>query len=60
MFGAPVLMVLAAMLYDRITRGRVHAVYFIALPWMLAVQAFTSAVYHWSGWMPLAIKLIGH
>lgn len=56
----PDLMVLAAMVYDRLTRGRVHAIYFIAMPWMLAVQAFTSAVYHWSGWMPLAIKLIGH
>jgi hypothetical protein len=56
----PDLMVLAAMLYDRLTRGRVHPVYFIALPWMLAVQAITSAIYHWEGWMPLAIKLIGH
>jgi hypothetical protein len=48
------------MLYDRVTRGRVHGVYFIALPWMLAVQAFTSAVYHWPGWMGLAQRLIGY
>lgn len=56
----PDAMVLAAMVYDRVTRGRVHAVYFIALPCLLAVQAITSAIYHWSGWMPLAQWMIGH
>ena len=56
----PDLIILAAMAYDRVTRGRVHAVYFIALPWTLAVQAITSAVYHWSGWVPLAQWMIGY
>jgi hypothetical protein len=53
-------MILAGMAYDRITRGRVHPVYFIALPWILAVQAVTSAIYHWSGWLPLAQRMIGY
>jgi hypothetical protein len=53
-------MILAAILYDRVTRGRVHAVYLIAVPWILAVQAFASAVYHWPGWVPLAISMIGY
>jgi len=53
-------MILAAILYDRVTRGHIHAIYFIAVPWMLAMQAITSAIYHWSGWMPLAKWMIGH
>jgi hypothetical protein len=53
-------MILAAILYDRVTRGRVHAVYLIAVPWILAVQAFASAIYHWPGWVPLAIGMIGY
>lgn len=56
----PDLMILAAMLYDGVTRGRVHAIYFIALPWVLTVQMLTSAIYHWFGWPPLALRLIGH
>lgn len=56
----PDAMILAAMAYDRIARGRVHAVYVIAVPWILAVQAITSAIYHWSGWMALAQRMIGH
>jgi hypothetical protein len=53
-------MILAGMAYDRITRGRIHPVYLIALPWILAVQAVTSAIYHWSGWLPLAQRMIGY
>lgn len=56
----PDAMILAAMVYDRMTRGRVHPVYLFAVPWILAVQAITSAIYHWSGWMPLAQRMIGH
>lgn len=56
----PDVMILTAMIYDRMTRGRVHPVYLIAIPWILAVQAITSAIYHWSGWMPLALRMIGH
>ena len=56
----PDVMILAAMAYDRMTRGRVHTVYWIAAPWILAVHAITSAIYQWSGWLPLAIRMIGH
>lgn len=51
-------MLLVAIGYDRLTRGRIHAVYLIAIPWMLAVQVITSAIYHWSGWLPLAERMI--
>ena len=54
------LMILAAMAYDLITRRRVHPVYLIALPLMLSVEAITSAIYHWSGWLSTAQWLIGH
>jgi hypothetical protein len=53
-------MILAAMVHDRVTRGRIHPVYLIALPWILAVEAVTSAIYHWSGWLPLAQRIIGY
>ena len=53
-------MILAGMVHDRITRGRIHPVYLIALPWILAVEAVTSAIYHWSGWLPLAQRMIGY
>lgn len=53
-------MILAAMAYDRASRGRIHPVYLIALPWILAVEAVTSAIYHWSGWLPMARRMIGY
>lgn len=53
-------MILAAILYDLVTRGRIHAVYLIGVPWILAVQAFTSAIYHWSGWLSTAQRMIGY
>jgi hypothetical protein len=51
-------MILAAILYDYLTRGRIHPIYLIAIPWILAAQAVTSAIYHWSGWLPLAERMI--
>jgi hypothetical protein len=52
--------VLAAVLYDVVTRRRVHPVYLAAVPWILSVQAATSAIYHAPGWLPIARSLIGH
>jgi hypothetical protein len=54
------IMILAAILYDRATRGSVHRIYLITVPWILALQAITSAIYHWSGWVPLAQRMIGY
>ena len=31
-----------------------------AVPWILSVQAVTSAIYHAPGWLPNAQSLIGH
>lgn len=56
-FGSNV-MILGAILHDRLMRGYIHPVYFVAIPWMLSVQLTTSAIYHWSGWLPLAERII--
>jgi hypothetical protein len=56
----PDVMIIAAMLYDRATRGHIHKIYFLAIPWVIAVQSISSAVYHWAGWMPLARWMIGY
>ena len=53
-------MILAAMAYDRVTRGRIHPIYLLALPGILAVQAITAAIYQWTGWLPLAQRIIGN
>ncbi len=56
----PNAMIAAAMLYVRMTRGQVHPVYWIALAWIVPIQAATSAIYQWEGWLPLATGMIGN
>jgi len=53
-------MIITAILHDKVTRGVIHPVYLWSLPWLLAVQAVTSAIYQWSGWRPMAQWLIGY
>ena len=55
----PDALIVAAMIHDRVTRGQVHPVFRLAVPWILAVQAITSAIYHWDGWLTLATRMIG-
>ena len=52
------LIIIAAMVYDQVTRGRIHPVYRIAFPLILANQALTSAIYHSPAWIPIARYLI--
>lgn len=52
------LMIVAAMAYDSVTRGRVHPVWLIGLPVFLAMQLASSAIYHAPGWIPVARYLI--
>jgi hypothetical protein len=47
-----------AMICDQVTRGRVHPVYWIAIPLMLASQLLSSAIYHSPSWIPIALYLI--
>lgn len=51
--------VLAAVLYDSVTRRSVHPVYLAAVPWILSVQAVTSWIYHSPAWLPIARSPVG-
>lgn len=52
------LLIVAGMVYDATTRGRVHPVYLVAFPLILATQFVASAIYHAPGWIPIARYLI--
>lgn len=58
-YAGPNALIAAGMIYDRITRGQVHPVWWLALAFIVPVQAVTSAIYHWDGWLALATRMIG-
>ncbi len=53
------LIILLAMAYDLATRRRLHAVYLIAVPAVIAAEFAVSFIYHLPGWPVLARRLIG-
>ncbi len=53
-------LILLAMLYDLWTRRRVHPVYLIGLPAMMAAHLVMSVIFHHPVWPPVVRKLIGH
>jgi len=53
------LLLLAALLYDLATRGRLHRVYEVGVPAILLGEAATSLVYHAAWWPPVAAVLVG-
>jgi hypothetical protein len=53
------LLLLAALLYDLATRGRLHRVYEIGVPAILLCEVATSLVYHAAWWPPVAAVLVG-
>jgi uncharacterized membrane protein YozB (DUF420 family) len=53
------LLLLAAVLYDLATRGRLHRVYEIGVPAILVCEIGTTFIYHLPAWPPLAALLIG-
>lgn len=57
-FAAEYGLVAAAVLYDLATRGRVHPVFKVAVPILIVGQFAISAVNHWSGWPPIAYRLV--
>lgn len=48
------LLLAAAVGYDWLTRGRIHRVYEIAVPAILAGELATSFIYHSPRWLPIA------
>lgn len=53
------LMVAAAALYDRTTRGRIHPVYLMAMPAFVAAHLAVSWVYHADWWPPISRAITG-
>jgi hypothetical protein len=56
--GASMLLVAAAA-YDWLTRGRLHRVYEIGIPAILAGEIATTIIYHSPGWVPIARFVVG-
>lgn len=53
------LLLAGALGYDWLTRRRLHPVYAIAVPAILAGEVATTIVYHAPSWLPIARVLIG-
>ncbi len=58
-YAGPDALIAAGMIHDRVTRGRVHTAWWVALALIVPVQMATSAIYHWDGWLALATRMIG-
>lgn len=58
-FTATNLLLLLALAYDAFGAGRVHTVYRIAMPAILAGELLVSFIYHLGGWPALARRLVG-
>ncbi len=60
LFAGGYAVIVLAMLYDVCTRKRIHPVYLIGLPGMMAAHLVMSMIFHHPGWPPVVQKLIGH
>lgn len=58
-FAGPNLLMAVLILYDLATRHRIHRVYWVAVPLILASQLAASAIYHSDVWPPIARRLVG-
>lgn len=58
-FAGPNLLIALAMAYDLATRRRLHPVFLVAVPPMLAAQLLAAAIYNDPLWPPIARRLIG-
>ena len=53
-------LILLAMLYDFGTRRRIHPVYLVGLPAMMAAHLLMSVIFHHPAWRLVVQRLIGH
>lgn len=58
-FAGPDLLMAIAVAYDLATRRRIHRVYKVSVPAILAVELAASFVYHHPAWPPIARQLVG-
>lgn len=54
------LILLGALSYDMLTRGRIHPVYLAAIPMILAAELIVSWIYHAPEWLPVAHWIATH
>ena len=57
-FGAPNLVIAVGMIYDWATRGRVHRIYLIAVPPVLAAEMLAAGIWHHPHWPTVARWLL--
>jgi uncharacterized membrane protein len=55
----PDLLIACAMAYDLITRRRIHTVYRISVPLILALELLTTLIYHHPAWPGVARWMLG-
>lgn len=53
------LILAGAVAYDLVTRGRIHKVYQVGVPAIIAGELLTSLIYHSPTWLPIAGALVG-
>jgi uncharacterized membrane protein len=58
-YAATDLILFAALAYDLWTRHRLHPVYEIVVPAILAAEIGTTFIYHFAGWPAIAASMIG-
>ena len=58
-FLGPSLLILLAVLFDLMTRGRIHRVYVVAVPLIFGAELAAAAIYHNPAWPPVARTLVG-
>ena len=52
------LFLLAAVIFDRVTRGQLHPVLRMGVPALLASELVVSWIYHAPGWLPIARAIV--
>lgn len=59
LYGLLWVVMAAAIAFDVATRGRPHRVYWIGVPFMLAMQFLAASLVLWPGWKPFAAGALG-
>ena len=58
-FSGPNFLMAIAMVYDGVTRHRLHPAYKVAVPLIVLAELIASFVYHHPAWPPIAKEIIG-
>lgn len=58
-YGAEYALILVAMGYDLVTRGKVHRIYWVAVPLLISAHFLMSVIYNHSYWLTISKLIIG-